>query len=398
MRRPISFTIAILLGFLCYAPCVQAETVAAGPPLKIGLILSFTGGTPWGGKVSDATIKAFQAQFGDTVSGRKLQFILRDDTGIAPEVARRMAQELIVQEKVDVLVGSDLTPDAIAVAAVSAQAKVPFFIVNSASSNVMKDAPYASRYGFTTEQFVPPLAEYAAKTYGKTAFMIYQNYGPGLDAGKAFRRTFTANGGTIVGEDTIPIDNKDFTPYIDRVKNARPAVCFVFLNANGNGAQFLKDVQQSGIIKSGIHVVATGDMVDEYIMPAIQDPPIGLVTAFPYTRMHPSAVNRAFVAAYHKAEGDNLGPDFSAVEEYDALHAVWNVALALKGDFSNPDRVMEVVRGMTFESPRGPVMVDASTRDLVQNVVLRRLEMVNGQLENVEFETIPMVKDPTETY
>lgn len=394
--KRLALAMALALGAASVAAPLDAQSTA--PPLKIGLILTLTGGTSWESKVNDAVIKALEAKYGSTPGGRKAQFILRDDTGMAPEVARRLAQELIVQDKVDALVGTVLTPNAMAVSAVSTQAKVPFFIVNSATSNVMKDAPYTSRYAFTTQQFVPPLAQYAAKNYGKTAFMIYQNYGPGLDAGNSFKKTFTDAGGTIVGEETIPVDNKDFSPYITRVKTEHPQVCFVFLNAGGNGGEFLKEVQQANLIGSGIHVVATGDMVDEYINPTIANPPLGLVTTFPYTRMHPSALNKAFVSAFHAAEGDDLGPDFSAVEEYDALHAVWLVADKLKGDFSDVDRVMSVVKGLKFESPRGPVMVDPSTRDLVQNVVLRKLQMVNGKLENVEFETIPMVKDPTETY
>ncbi len=280
----------------------------------------------------------------------------------------------------------------------SAQAKKPFFVVNSATSNILKDAPYSSRYAFTTQQFVPPLAIYAAKNYGKTAFMVYQNYGPGIDAAKSFQKVFTENGGTIAGDLPIPVNNKDFSAYVQRVKDAKPAVCFIFLNASGGGGELLREVQDAGIIKSGIKVVATGDIVDEYILPTLTNPPLGLVTTFMYSRTHPSTLNRQFVAAYHAAEGDTSGPDFAAVEQFDAIHAVWNVADALHGDLSDPDKVMAVVRGMKFESPRGPVTVHASTRDLVQNVYLRRLESVNGQLENVEFETIPMVADPAETY
>jgi branched-chain amino acid transport system substrate-binding protein len=380
------------------APPAGAQSPAAAlPPLRVGLIMSYTGGTAWASKVSDATIATFEKLHGDTVAGRKLQFVLRDDTGIAPEVAARMAQELIVQEHVDVIVGTNLTPNAIAVARISSQAKKPFFIVNSATSNVIKDAPYSSRYGFTTQQFVPPLAVYAAKNYGKTAFMIYQNYGPGIDAAKSFARVFTDNGGTILGEATIPVNNKDFSAYVQRVKDAKPAVCFIFLNASGGGGELLKEIQHSGIIKDGIKVVATGDIVDEYILPTLTDPPIGLVTTFMYSRVHASPLNKQFVTTFHQVEGDMSGPDFGAVEQYDAIHAVWQVAEALHGDFSDPDKVMAVVRGMKIDSPRGPVVIDAVTRDTNQNVYLRRLELVNGQLENVEFETIPMVKDPTES-
>jgi branched-chain amino acid transport system substrate-binding protein len=394
--RSVALTACAALGFTLAPAPMSAQT--APPPLKIGLIMSYTGGVPWASKQSAATIGALIKLHGDTAGGRKVQIITRDDTGIAPDVARRLAQELIVQDHVDVLVGTNLTPNSIAVAQVSTQAKKPFFIVNSATSNIMKDQPYSTRFGFDTQTIVPPLAAYAAKNYGKTGYSIYQNYGPGIDAGKAFETAFTGAGGTMVGSDPIPITNKDFSAYIQRVRDAKPAVLFVFLNASGGGAELLKDIQQAGIIKSGIKVVATGDIVDEYITPTISVPPIGLVTAFNYSRMHNSATDRQFIAAYHAVQGDNDGPDFTAVQMYDALHAVYLVADALHGDFSDPDKVMSVVKGLKFDSPRGPFAIDPSTRDSVQNVYLRRLEMVNGQLENVEFETVPMVKDPTENY
>ena len=403
MNTPYRF-VAVLaccaLGIVFAPPPMSAQTAPAGtpPPLKIGLIMSFTGGTTWAAKQSAASVGAWMKLHGDTAGGRKVIILTRDDTGIAPEVARRQAQELIVQEHVDILVGTNLTPNAIAVAQVSTQAKKPFFIVNSATSNVLKDQPYTARFGFDTQTIVPPLAVYAFKNYGKTAYSIFQNYGPGIDAGKSFEKSFTDAGGTLIGSDPIPVTNKEFSAYIQRVRDAKPAILFIFLNASGGGAQLLKDIQQSGIIKSGIKVVATGDIVDEYINPTIVNPPLGLITTFNYSRMHNSALNRRFVAAYHAVQGDNDGPDFNAVQEFDALHAVTIVADAVHGDFSDPDKVMAVVRGMKFESPRGPFAIDASTRDSVQNVYLRRLEMVKGQLENVEFETVPMVRDPTENY
>ena len=395
--RFVAFAVSASLGVALAPPPMSAQT-SAQPPLKIGLIMSFTGGTTWAPKQSAASVGAWLKLFGESAGGRKLTVVIRDDTGIAPEVARRQAQELIVQEHVDILVGTNLTPNAIAVAQVSTQAKKPFFIVNSATSNVMKDQPYTARFGLGTQAIGPPLAQYAAKTYGKTAYSIYQNYGPGIDAGKSFEKSWTEAGGTMIGSDPIPVNNKEFSAYIQRVRDAKPAVLFVFRNASGGGAQLLKDIQQSGLIKSGIKVIATGDIVDEYINPTIVNPPIGLITTFNYSRMHNSPFNRQFVAAYHAAQGDNDGPDFNAVQEFDALHAVTIVANALHGDLSDPDKVMSVVRGMKFESPRGPFMIDPSTRDSVQNVYLRRLEMVKGQLENIEFETVPMVKDPTENY
>jgi branched-chain amino acid transport system substrate-binding protein len=395
---PLRVRFLALAALLGLTVTIAPPAIAQAPPLKVGFIFSLSGGTPWAASSTAAAIAAWFKLHGDTVAGRKVTVITRDDTGIAPDVARRQAQALIVQDGVDVLIGTNLTPNSIAVAQVSTQAKKPFFIVNSATSNVMKDAPYTARFGFDTQTVVPPLAQYAAKNYGKTAYSIYQNYGPGIDAGKSFEKSFTDAGGTMIGSDPIPVNNKEFSAYIQRVRDAKPAILFIFLNASGGGAQLLKDIQQAGIIKSGIKVVATGDIVDEYINPTIVNPPIGLITTFNYSRMHNSALNRQFVAAFHAAQGDNDGPDFNAVQEFDALHAVTIVADALHGDFSDPDKVMSVVRGMKFESPRGPFAIDPSTRDSVQNVYLRHLDLVKGQLENIEFETVPMVKDPTETY
>jgi branched-chain amino acid transport system substrate-binding protein len=389
-----SFAVALLAGAL---PGGAQQL----PPFKIGLIFSFTGGTASAAKSNDAILAAFFKTHGDTIAGRKVEIVQRDDTGIAPEVARRVAQELIVQEHVDIIVGTNLTPNAVAVSKVSTQAKVPFFIVNSATSNVVKDQPYTARFGFTTEEIVPPLALYAAKNYGKTAFSIFQNYGPGIDADKAFERVFTENGGTIIGSAPIPVNNQDFSAYVQRVKEAKPAVLFVFLNAAGGGVELLREINNQGLIRNGVKVVATGDIVNEFLLPALQsgNPPLGLVTTFNYSRTHPSATNKAFVSAFHAAYGDQInGPDFNGVAEWDALGAVYTIGAALKGDFSNPDKVMALVRGMKIDSPRGPVVIDPSTRDAVQNVYLRRLEMVGGRLENTEFETTPLVKDPTETY
>ncbi len=394
--RFVALAAAVSLGVALAPPPSTAQT--AQPPLKIGLIMSMTGGVPWAPQQSAAAVGAITKLYGDTAGGRKVQIIVRDDTGIAPEVARRQAQELIVQDHVDILVGTNLTPNAIAVAQVSTQAKKPFFIVNSATSNVMKDQPYSARFGFDTQTIVPPLAVYAEKNYGKTAYSIFQNYGPGIDAGKSFEKSFTDAGGTMVGSDPIPVTNKEFSAYIQRVRDAKPAILFVFLNAQGGGAELLKNIEQAGLMKSGIHVVATGDIVDEYINPTIAVPPLGLVTAFNYSRMHNSPTNAKFVAAYHAAQGNDGGPDFTAVQEFDALHAVYMVADALHGDLSDPDKVMSVVKTLKFESPRGQFAIDPATRDSVQNVYLRKLTMVKGQLENIEFETVPMVKDPTETY
>jgi branched-chain amino acid transport system substrate-binding protein len=245
---------------------VLAAATAATPlaadqtPLKIGVIFSYTGNgaTPWGGRSLDAVIAAFQKTYGDTIAGRKIAIVRRDDTGIAPDVAKRQAQELVVQESVDVLAGTTVTPNAIAVGDVSTQSKKPFFVFSAATAGIIAKNPYVSRWGHTNTQITVPLAKYAIKSGIKTAYALYQDYGPGIDAGKTFEETFTAGGGKMLGEVRVPITNVDYSAYVQRVRDAHPQALFVFLNPAGGSAEFLRACKDAGFAKAGIKILATG--------------------------------------------------------------------------------------------------------------------------------------------
>jgi branched-chain amino acid transport system substrate-binding protein len=365
------------------------------PPIKIGLVFSFSGDTVTIGKLTNAALATFKKEHGDTIAGRKIEIIERDDTGPNPEVARRLAQELIVQDHVDMLIGAAFTPNAIAMASVSTAAKKPYFIINAATSGIMAKAPYTARFGFTTAQITTPFARWAVVNGYKTAYAVYQNYGPGIDAGAAFEKTFTQYGGQMLGEVRIPVNNPDFSAYIQRVKDAKPDVMFVFINASGGGAVFLKACQAAGLEKAGTKIIATGDIVDEPILPVAGDAALGVVTTFDYSSTHDSNLNRRFIHDFQATIGDNELPNFNAVQTYDVMQAVYKVIAAQNGHI-DPDRTMELVKGMKFESPRGPIMIDPATRDIVQNVYFRRTEKRDGRYQNVEFTSIPMVRDPNE--
>jgi branched-chain amino acid transport system substrate-binding protein len=368
----------------------------AGPPLKIGLVFSFSGGNTEIGRLTDAAMKAYMKRNGDTIAGRKVQIVKRDDTGPNPEVARRLAQELIVQEKVDILIGAAYTPNAIAMASVSTAAKKPYFIINAATSGIMAKQPYTARFGFTTAQITTPFAKWAITQGVKTSFAVFQDYGPGIDAGQAWEKTFSASGGQMLGEARIPITNPDFSAFIQRIKDAKPDAAFIFLNATGGGAEFLRGCRTAGFDKMGIKLLATGDIVDEPIVNVAGDAALGMITTFDYSSTHNSNLNRQFVADVQEALGSKDYPNFNACQARDALHAVYTVAKAQSGKI-DPDKTMEIVKGMRFESPRGPILIDPATRDIVQNVYFRRTTKVNGLLRNVEFSQIPMVRDPNET-
>jgi branched-chain amino acid transport system substrate-binding protein len=386
-----------VLGALA-ATLVSASVpaVAQQGPIKIGVVLSYSGGdNVILGKMADAAFAAFMKQHGDTIAGRKVVLIKRDDTGIAPETAKRLAQELVVQDHVDLLIGASYTPNAIAMASVSTQAKIPYFIVNAATSNIIAKAPYSARFAFTTAQITQPFANWAYKGGAKTAFAVFQDYGPGLDAGHTFEKTFTAAGGKMLGDAAIPVDTKDFTAYIQKVKDAKPDVMFLFINASGGGVDFIKALRASGFDRTGIKFLATGDLVDEAILPTEGDSAVGIQTTFDYSAMHDSKMNRDFITAFKAAYGSDQLPTFEAVQAYDCMAAAYKVLEAQKGVI-DPDKTMEILKGWKWESPRGPVELDPSTRDLIQTVYFRKVERRNGMLGNYEFDKTPAVKDPNE--
>jgi branched-chain amino acid transport system substrate-binding protein len=391
MRRLLAFAAA------CAALFVASSVRADLPPLKIGIVYSYSGGGATLGKTLDGALDTWIALHGDTVAGRKVVFIKRDDTGIAPDVARRQAQELVVQEHVDILMGSALTPNAIAVAAVSTQAKVPFFIVNSATSNIIAKQPYSARFGFTEAQATIPLAQWALRTGIKTAYVVFQDYGPGIDAGLTFEKTFKEGGGQILGESRVPVSNQEYAAYIQRAKDAKPQALYVFLNNGGGSVAFLHGCQAAGLGRAGIKILAAGALVDEDYLPVIGDAADGLITSLNYSTDHDSALNHQFVKTFAKVTGNGpIVPDFGSAAAFDVMAAIYKVVAAQNG-VVDPDKTMELVKGMKFESPRGPIMIDPQTRDLIQNIYIRRTIKRHGVYVNVEFETIPMVKDPNES-
>lgn len=371
---------------------LATSTAADQGPLKIGIIFSYTGNgsTAWGGRSNDAVAAAFQKMYGDTIAGRKVVILKRDDTGIAPDVAKRQAQELIVQEGVDVLAGTTVTPNAIAVGDVSTQSKKPFLVFNAATAGIIAKDPYTSRFGHTNTQITVPLAKYALKAGIKTAFALYQDYGPGIDAGKTFEDTFTAGGGKMLGEVRVPITNVDYSAYVQRVKDAHPEALFVFLNPAGGSAEFLRACRDAGFAKAGIKILATGEIVDENNLPNIGDAALGVVSGFEYSRVHASEANRRFTRAFAAADTSGDQPDFGDVAEWDALTAIYRALEAQKGN-ADPDKFMESIKGMKFEGPRGPIEIDPQTREITQNVYIRRVERRNGVLANYEIAVYPMV-------
>jgi branched-chain amino acid transport system substrate-binding protein len=362
-------------------------------PFKIGLILPMTGQQATTGRQIEAATKLWIAQNGDTVAGRKVQVILKDDTSL-PDQTRRLAQELIVNDKVDVLAGFGITPSAMATAPIATQSKTPMVVMAAATSAITEASPYIVRTSFTLPQASVALADWAPKNGLKKIVTLVTDYGPGIDAEKFFKDRLLFNGGTVPETLRVPLRNPDFAPFLQKVRDIKPDALFVFV-PSGAGAAVMKQFLERGMDKAGIKLIGTGDVTDDDQLNDMGDGALGVVTSHHYSAAHPSAANKKFVEAFQKAN-KNMRPNFMAIGGYDGMRVIYEALKKTNGK-GGGDALLAGLKGQIFESPRGPVFIDAQTRDIVQNIYLRKVEKKDGQLFNVEFDVIKDVKDPGKT-
>lgn len=372
------------------AALVSATCLAlAQERFKIGLILPMTGPFASTGKQIEAAAKLYMAQNGDTVAGKKVELIVKDDTG-TPDVTKRIAQELVVNDKVSVLAGFGLTPLAFATAPIATQSKTPLVVMAAATSSITQASPYIVRTSFTLPQVSVAIADWAPKNGIKKVVTLVTDYGPGIDAEKFFKERLQFNGGQVVESLRVPLRNPDFAPFLQKVRDAKPDALFAFV-PSGAGAALMKQFAERGLDKAGIRLIGTGDVTDDDILNSMGDVAVGVVTSHHYSAAHNSPANKKFVEAFTKAN-NNLRPNFMAVGGYDGMRLIYEAAKKSKG--AGGDALLAAMKGQIFESPRGPIYIDAQTRDIVQNVYIRKVEKKDGQLYNVEFDVIKDVKDP----
>jgi branched-chain amino acid transport system substrate-binding protein len=391
MRRNRLFCLA-LIALLPLAATTPPALAQQQGPIRIGVVSTMSGPFTDAGKLLEATVAAFQKMHGTTIDGRKIEVIYRDDGGIAPDNARRLAQELVVGEHVDYLMGLVFAPNALAVGDVSTQAKIPTFITNASQSNLMAKYPYMVRFSYSQGQLTSTLAAYALRHKIKSIYDVYLDFSTGIDAKNAFNQTYTAGGGQTAGEVAFPITTGDFSTYVQKVKDAHPQAIFAFLTVTARG--FLKAFRDAGL-NANIQVLGTGDMVTEESLKSIGELADGAITVMNYSNVHDSKLNREVKAAVHAEDPSAPDFDFGAAATWDALTAIYKTIEAQKGQL-DPDRTMALVKGMKFESPRGPIAIDPATRDIVQTMYIRKTEPRDGGWANVEIESFPQVRDPYE--
>jgi branched-chain amino acid transport system substrate-binding protein len=377
------------------AVAALSSTAALAQTVKLGIIDTYSGPFAAVGEQLDRGIRLYMKQHEkDLPPGVKLEIIRRDDTGPNPEIAKRMAQELITRDKVQLLAGTVYTPNALAVAPLATEAKVPFIVMNAGTAMITTKSPYIARTSFTMWQSSYPLGAWAAKNGIKKVFCAVTDYGPGIDAEAAFTKGFTDAGGQIVGSVHMPLANPDYVPFMQRAKDSGPDAVFVFVPGGKDATALMKTFGDLGLKQAGIRMIGPGDISTDEELANMGDVALGVVTAFHYSAAGNRPANQAFVKAYKAEFGPTQEPSFEVVGAYDGMAAIFHVIIAQKGKI-DPDKTMELLKGWKDDgSPRGPIMIDPETRDIVQNEYMRRIEKVNGALANVEFETMPMVKDP----
>jgi branched-chain amino acid transport system substrate-binding protein len=363
----------------------------AADPLRIGLVLPLTGPFASTGKQIEAAVRLYMQRNGDTVAGQKLELLVRDDTGLAPETTKRLSQELVARDRVTFLAGFGLTPLALATAPIATEAKVPMIVMAAATSIIPQRSPFIVRSGFSLPQVTAPLADWAAKNRIKRVVTLVTDYGPGLDSEKTFIKRFTDAGGTVMDSLKVPLRNPDYSPFLQRAKDTKPDALFVFV-PSGEGTAVLKTYTDRGLREAGIQLIGTGDVLDDDLLETIGSPALGMITSHHYSAAHPSAENKAYMEAFGKANG-GMRPNFHSVGGYDGMHLIYEALKKTSGS-TDGEKLVAAMKGLAWTSPRGPMSIDPATRDVVQTVYIRKCELVGGKPYNVEFDKIENFKDP----
>jgi len=384
MHRRQVLTAAVAIGALAGTSAFAQDTV------KIGFILPMTGPQQSTGREISGSIKLYMQQHGDKVAGKKIEVIIKDDAAV-PDTSKRLAQELVVNDKVNFLAGFGVTPGALAVAPIATEAKIPEIVTAAGTSIITERSPYIVRTSFTLAQSCVPMAEWASKNGIKKVVSMVSDYAPGVDSENSFKEAFTKAGGQILESIRFPLANPDFAPFLQRAGDAKPDAIFVFVPA-GQGAPFVKQFLERGLDKQGIKIIGPGDVTDDDVLNSMGDQVIGTVTAHFYSADHNSPTNKAYVEAFKKIN-NGMRPNFMAVGGYDGMHLIYEALKKTNGD-TNGDKLVAAMKGMKWESPRGPISIDPDTRDIIQNIYIRKVEKKNGELYNVEFATFEAVKDP----
>jgi len=386
MKKLLRIVLALTAIAVGTAPAIAGDTI------KIGVIGPYSGLYADLAKHMQNGMNLYVKLHGDQIAGKKIELLFRDDNNGSPDVAKRLTQELATRDNVDVLSGYISTPSAMASAPVAAKAQKPMLIVQAATSGITEKSAYAARLSYTAGQVASPLGTWAPKNGIKTVFTMVSDYGPGYNALAAFTKSFTAAGGQVVGGVKVPLGNLEFGPFVERARDAKADAVFIFVPAGETATALMKAYADRDLASAGVRLITTGDVVSEGNLNAVGKAALGVISSFHYSTAHDSPENKEFVKAYTEAFPDTR-PDFIAMQAYDTMATIYAIGNQLKGDL-DPDKFMTALKDYKVNSPRGPVVIDAETREVIQDIYIRKVEMRDGQLENIEFDKLTAVRDP----
>jgi branched-chain amino acid transport system substrate-binding protein len=379
---------SLRFAIVVLALAASAFSAAAQEPLKIGIIHSLTGGFNTVGRATVNGARLYIKQHGDIVAGRRILLVVKDD-GTSPKAAERLAQQLIVNDKVEII-GAGITPTALAIAPLVTEAKIPTVVMASGASVTVDRSPYMVRTTFTLGQSSSVIADWAVQNGAKRIVTIVTDWPPGLESEAAFKDRVLKGGAQIVESMRVPFANPDLPPFLQRARDLNPDTLFVYFPGPLAGV-FAEQFVELGMDKSGIRLIGPGDITDDDELPGMTDAMLGVVTVHHYSALHDSALNRSFVKDFEAAHGKR--PNYVAVGGYDGMHLIYE-ALKMTGGKTDGAAMLAAMKGMAWESPRGPMSIDPETRDVVHDEYIRKVERVNGQLYNVELSKVEAVKDP----
>jgi branched-chain amino acid transport system substrate-binding protein len=377
------------------AALIAAPLSVGAADIKIGYISSFSGPEANNGVLMDRGIQVFMKLNPTVPGGHKIEMLKRDDTGSNPAVAKRLAEELVAREKVDLITGIIYSNNAFAIMDVCKQAKVPVLIMNAGTASITEQCPYVARVSFTMWQSGYHMGDYAAKKMNiKTAAIAYSNYAPGKDSTNAFKEAFEAGGGKIIADVPMPFPNMpDFTPFMQKIKDVKPDAVYIFVPAAKWASGVMKTYNDLGMRDAGIKLIGPGDITTDAELPNMGDVPLGVVTVHHYSAAATRPENVQFVKTYQEMFGKDAIPDFLVEQGYTGMAAIYHAIEKTNGKIT-ADSFIDAVKGWKYNAPRGPIMIDPDTRDIVDNQYVRVVEKKDGKLFNIEKDTIPMVKDP----
>lgn len=376
---------AVVISFAaCAIGLGAAAPAGAEDTIKIGYVAEFSGMFADLGRQADEGTKLYMKAHGETVAGKKIEILNKDVGGPLPDVAKRLSQELVARDNVDILTGYIATPSAIASVPIATQAKKPMLLVQAATSGITARSPYVARLSYTLGQVSAPLGTWAAHNGIKKVFALVADFGPGYDAEAAFTKSFVAGGGEVIGSARIPLASLEMGPFLQRARDAQPDAVFAFVPAGAMAIAFIKTYAERGLASAGIKLITTGDIVSDNVLDAVGDSALGIISTFHYSVAHDSPENHSFVKAWQNAYGADTRPDFIGMQAYDTMATIYKIATELNGAI-DAEKFMDHLKDFKLDSPRGPIVIDAQTRDVRQTIYIRRVEKRDGRLYNIEF-------------